>query len=389
MSVLISRRFAFLTFLAGFGRLQNTMIGISLIAAGSEAGYGPARSSAIGGAVFLAAAISAISKGRAVDRRGRGFVLVQAGISAGFIAALVVSLLFLPWWTTLILAAGLGSIRINPGVLQQAIWARYHKDAHLLQRALSMESLIGFVAQTAGPLLAAALILWTGGLSSLVFAGGIAALSMFTWSLMAPQATDAKATSGSRPGSELFPLAAAMFFVSLFSGMTQGLLVLEKGGSSGALFVAAFTFGAGAASSFFIWRGFPLAGSWKALLVFSPLAYVPVFAFLGSEYSLAVSLLLAGIIYASASLAANTQVRQQISPDRLTEGFSVILLANTSAISLGLFLSGLSLRVFNESEWIALVPALAIPISLGLFHLQDRGHFFRTGNGKSSPGQAL
>lgn len=322
--------------LAGLGRLQNTMALLALLAASEASGFSSLEASLIAGALFFAAAFSALSKGRIVDLRGRRIVRSQAILLALLFLFLGGAFLWAPWWLVMIFSGALGLVRINPAALQQALWTDLHKERISLYRALAWENALSSLAQTAGPLLAAGAIWIFGGYGALLLMALVVPVAMFFWGALAP-AEGRSSQPGSPLGLLLLPIAITLFLLALSNGLLQGLLLRQEGGP---LLLAVYTLGAAALGVFFFRRTFPRRIS-RWIIILGPLALLALFAEGSFEIP---ALFIAGVLFASGVLAINIQISGMAPSGKSNESFSLPLLVAPLGMSAGILLSGLFLE---------------------------------------------
>lgn len=339
MSLFINYRFVGLTILAAIGRLQVVMAPAALLVAGNAAGLGASKSSVIAGSVLFAGAFSAAFKGRIIDQKGYSFITIQAIFLAVAFTLTIISFQFLSWEFALLGAILIGLARINSGPLQNSLWARYHQKETLLQKTLALENTIGFLMQIIAPLIIGFCLLFAGGMTALIITAVIASLSMFGWGLLAPKhpvKTTQQKQSIQLQGIK--KLVVFILFTSAAAGLLQGIL-LNTSGSRGAFMLTVFTLGAAGLSGFFLTKGFRSITMRRLAPVIAPLAFIPALLLLETAFVWPF-LLIAGMAFAASILSINTQVKEMISKNRLTEGFSLTLTANITGSGLGILISG-------------------------------------------------
>jgi MFS family permease len=356
IAVIINRRFFALSCLAGVGRLQNSTALIAIVAASQASGFSILQSSIIGGSLFLAAALSALWKGRLVDRQGRGVVIQQTCLLALAYGALIAAFIWGGHWS--LAAAGavlLGSVRLNPGALQQALWSDLHPEKDLLARALSWESTVSFGAQIAGPLVAVAAIWLFGGYGGLAVGGALTVLSMLIWGRLAPASEAQTDVSKSKILWSALPAVASLLLLAFSAGMLQGIVLNQSGQP---LLIAIYTIGAGSVGFYFFRRALPV--EWQRLaLSLSPLL-LALMAFFWGTVALIPALFVAGGLFAAGSLAANLQIKSQAPQERINEAFSLPVIAVPLGMSLGILGSGALLAI----NWQPVAIALSLLLTL-------------------------
>ena len=319
--------------------MQNSMALIALVAASQASGFSIVESSVIGSCLFLAAALSAIWKGKVVDQQGRGVIVRQAQVLAVVFTALLVAFLLAPWWVAAAGALLLGSVRFNPAALQQALWSEIHRSEEKLARAMAWENSVSFMAQIVGPLLAALVVWQLGGYGALLVAGVLSVFSMGLWGMLAP-AGKAERTPSQRFLFAALPVVASLFILFFSAGILQGILLHQEGG---ALLLALYTGGAALAGLYFFRRSLP--SSWRQ----TALSLGPLLLF-GAALSWNTPLffpvlLLGGALFSAGSLAANMKIKALAPRDRLNEAFALPLIAGPMGISLGVLASGFLVSV--------------------------------------------
>lgn len=334
------------------------MTPIALLVSGLNADFSPEEASLLGAGVLFAGALSATLKGKLVDKYGYRLVAWQSVLLGAAFVWTIFALLELSWAWAFLGALFLGLFRTNSGALQNSIWSKYHSNDTALQKTLALENMIGFIVQTLSPLLIGLCLLLAGGVVALVVTALLASCSMFLWGLLAPAPMQAssQAEGGGVLGLRL--IAFLSFTISLSIGLTQGLL-LQSGGPAGAFQIAAFTLGAASLSTFIMIKGFGLDNLRRWILPAAPLFFAPLFALEGTSL-VWIALPLAGAASSAGSIAANSRVKDIVSPDNLSAGFSFILSANITGVGSGILLAGFLMNLPWQPLLLFLLPALAI-----------------------------